>query len=186
MKLYAYNITNLTDARYFAARGAAMIGFSTSLSTIEEVNAMKDWVDVPQFFLQIKGERDASFVWEWTDRTGIETCLISELDDDTCARFPNMKWMKRMSDITYIAVEELSGIILSCDELNQWEELVKTNNEIIAQLTTMYIPQELKVKEIENLNGVDGILISGSEEDKVGIKNYDELNDFLDQIDIEY
>ena len=59
-KIYARGIDNLTDARYFAAWYVNYIGFNGSSclsggTSLEQVSAIKEWVDVEAFSLDFSG-----------------------------------------------------------------------------------------------------------------------------------
>ena len=61
MKIIANRVTNLTDARYFAAMGVDWIGFdmgTDSQLSIEHVIAFSDWVEGPQFYLDVRGRSE--------------------------------------------------------------------------------------------------------------------------------
>ena len=185
VRLIAYDIANLTDARYFAARGAHMIGFSIDLSSVEEINAIKDWVDVPEFFLHLGAKPSAELVWEWQERTGIDTFLVSGLSEDLPGLFPKAKWISFFDpkqaevnfDLSLLFVQNngLTLISKSSPELESYEDI-----PIYFELDPTNLPA------LENRNQFTGVLLRGSEEDKLGIKSYDEIDDFLDSVEIEY
>jgi hypothetical protein len=186
MKLIAYDITNLTDARYFAARGAHMIGFSVEHSTIEEVNAIKDWVDVPAFFLHLPENPTAELIWEWQDRTGVSSFLVSDISDEVVVLFPKAQWISFLTptqkesylDLSYIFINSSIG----ADSVSLANLSLNLNQDIPAYLE--FSPyKSINLKEEK---WISGVLIQGSEEDKVGLKSYDEIDEFLDTIDLEY
>lgn len=179
MKLIAYDITNLTDARYFAARGACMVGFSATMSSIEQVNAIKDWVDVPAFFLHLPAEASPELIWEWQERTGISTFLISSISEGTMALFPQAKWITFFNgqDIDY----EPAYLFITAEHLNAWKEA-----EISLDETKVYVDFKANQADLDIDDEITGVIIKGSDEDKVGVKSYDAIDDYLDKIEVEY
>lgn len=185
MKLIATDITNLTDARYFAARGAHMIGFNTTLSTPDEINAIKEWVDVPEFFLHLPDNASAELIWEWQDRTGISNFLFSDFDEDEVRRFPD-------AQIIYFPrqLDNLSGdvhyLIIASSLVDAWLQL-KNNTAFEFSDIPTYVEykNEMNIDE-KVVNEFNGVIITGSTEEKIGVKSYDDIDDFLDQLDIEY
>lgn len=171
MRIIAYDIANLTDARYFAARGAHAIGFSTELSSIDEINAMKDWLDVPDFFIRIPAAISAEELWELQERTGISTFLISSIQQDIINLFPAAKWIKYHTDME--DSEEL--VYIFHDALDSPESN-----------TPHYVEVQGPLYDEKMYQGYTGLLFSGSAEDKVGLKAYDDIDDLLDQVDVTY
>ncbi len=186
MKLIAYNITNLTDARYFAARGAEMIGFSSMLSTPEEVNAIKDWVDVPGFFLRIPENASAEYIWEWQEKTGITIFLISALSEDVAALFPSAGWIIFLDGDQEGFDPGISHIFIPAEHTKTWQALEEQfSNPYNEAAAYIEFSADLKISP-DQLSNITGVLIKGSGEDKVGVKSFDEIDDFLDGLEIEY
>ena len=185
MKLIAYDIANLTDARYFAARGAHMIGFSTVLSTVEQVNAMKDWVDVPAFFLHLPPNPSADLIWEWQERTSIDRFLVSNLSDDVLAMFPDAQWMYFFNSNDQAVYHELSCFFIDFNSLPFW--LANKTNFGSSDDMPVYIEYNSETaSKLNEIEEVAGVVIRGSQEDKLGIKSYEEIDDFLDSIEIDF
>lgn len=180
MKLIAYNITNLTDARYFAARGACMLGFSAELSSIEQVNAIKDWVDVPGFFIQLPDNASAEFIWEWQDRTGITTFLLSSLSEDTMSRFPDASWISFFNGVD--SDIELSHLFITSEYFDAWSKRNELSDD--AEVYVDFMANELS--DPERMAHITGVIIKGSDEVKVGVKSFEVIDDFLDRIEVEY
>lgn len=53
MILLADKITNLTAARYFAARGASWLFFDQALTSIPQIHAIREWVEGPKVGLYL-------------------------------------------------------------------------------------------------------------------------------------
>ena len=182
VKLIAYDITNLTDARYFAARGARMIGFSASYSTIEEVNAIKEWVDVPSFFIRLPDEASADLIWEWQERTGISTFLSSGLSEDITALFPDTSWLHYFEKESECPESNL--VFVSIEQIEDWVVKQGEFSSSYSECDGYALFETSMTKDL--IEQLDGLAIKGSDEDKVGLKSFDAIDGFLDQLDIEY
>lgn len=186
MKLIAYDIANLTDARYFAAKGAHMIGFSGELSSIDEVNAIKDWVDVPDFFIKLHESVSAETIWEWSDRTGIENFLVSDLPIETVNLFPHLNWITFYNPGQIEAFDLKNLIFVSYSQIDSFKQHQTTFGSGLEHLEAyLDISDNLSITTIED-ETFSGILISGSEEDEVGVKSYESIDDVLDRIEITF
>ena len=183
MKLIALDINNLTDARYFAARGACMIGFSTRLSTIEEVNAIAGWIDVPEFFLRIERHTDPDHIWEWQERTGIKNMLISELPEETMALFHHIRWMKFLHDVIPEGEADLNAIFIDSNALATWRNMDENTKHLLSDIP-FYLHIDLNAVPADALEDFEGVIISGSDEEMVGVKSYDEIENFLDRLGV--
>ena len=150
-----------------------MIGFSAMKSSVEQVNAIKDWVDVPTFFLHLPAEASAELIWEWQERTGISTFLITTLSEDTMALFPQAKWITFFDgqDIDY----EPTFLFVNAELLHAWN-----TDETSFDETEIYIDFMVNQMDIERKDPITGVIIKGSDEDKVGVKSYDAIDDYLD------
>jgi hypothetical protein len=79
MQLIATGIRTLHDARYFAAMGASWIGFDLSVMSIDEINAISEWVVGPQIFAELK-TADPDQLFDLTQKTGIKGISIPAQD----------------------------------------------------------------------------------------------------------
>ena len=181
MKLIATDIANLTDARYFAARGAHMIGFNTQLSSPDEVNAMKEWVDVPAFFLELPSDASNEDIWEWHDRTDISCFLIEQISEDQMNLFPKAEWIYRVATPENIPLLDVNYLFVPWHLKSQWVE---------NRPFDLNLPVYLEWNEPRSGHDINthfsGVVLSGSAEDKTGVKSYDAIDDFIDTLDIEY
>ncbi len=181
MKLMAYDISNLTDARYFAARGAHAIGFSALASSVEEINAIKAWVDVPIFFLRLPDNPEPELIFEWNERTGIEIMLINQIDEAIMNMFPKLKWVTFYAKKSGIEISDYAFIFIN--DKNSIETILDQRQ---GTETGIFLKYERGTTCFEDFEKVDGLLIKGTREDKLGVKSYEDVDDFLDKFEIEY
>lgn len=176
MKIIANGIANLTDARYFAAMGVDWIGFNLGLNsplTIEHVMAFANWVEGPKFFLDVRGR--------------IETEIAEMLGNFQAAGLLSdaRTSLQHYAGKTIGTLKNGDGVDSSTDTLiytlEQWQQDATPGNSIVVEEVWVEISN---VEEFENLKGsiemISGIVVSGGDEQKVGIKSYDDLDELFE------
>ncbi len=150
-KVIASDITNLTDARYFAARGVDYLMFYMKDIDIEDIIAIKEWVSGPKIIL-------------YFDKN--DTSLIDE------------------------AVLKIEPYALCCDRNNahiisylnghlQIAYLAKIDGTITIELANDNFTSSFEL----STNLPLGIIVQGSDESKIGFKNYDQLDELFDLLE---
>ncbi len=76
-RIIAIQISNLTDARYFAAQGVDYLLFDSSLLSIEKMVEIKEWVEGPGILLSV-GANEAHRLDEYVLRTRAMAIDITE------------------------------------------------------------------------------------------------------------
>ena len=209
IKVKASNITNLTDARYFAAREVEWLGFPLGSGgdavDATVVKAMAEWVDgvkiVGEFELSTADEirRVAELVGTDAVQVGMFTPLVdvrqlagltvtkeividpslseSELEAQLEMYAPYCAYFLLNFSKTGIAWQDLcAGSVISISFL---QKNCKAH-PILLELDCQ--PDELD-EVMEKLSPA-GLSFSGGEEEKVGFKSFDELDELLDQLEI--
>jgi phosphoribosylanthranilate isomerase len=194
------NITNLSDARFGAAAGAAYIGFCFDPSNENYITPLKakeiiDWVT------------GSLVVAEFGDQSLNEIKDISEL--------LNVEVIEVNNRLLPDELLSLGKAIIKKIDVNQFEE-TQLQTEVdayknVADAFHLYASGEIEkidgkqlealCKEVNIIYGLninlDNILtiidsfkpfaisVSGGQEEKAGIKDFDELNELLEKIAIE-
>ncbi|MFK7809477.1 MAG: hypothetical protein AB8F74_16860 [Saprospiraceae bacterium] len=209
--IFAGGITNLTDARYFAARGAQYLSFNldngASLNiSPEKMAAIKEWVEGPSFIgtFQIATADEIAFLIERLDLQliqigpfiSIETLaeknisipIIKEIViEDLNTLVENFKTEEKLfqsfdfiflnfekNGLTWSAIKESSIVF---DLLKNW----KLNSKLV--LAIAHEPSE--TEEILAQINPHGLYLQGGEEEKVGFKSYEDLDEILDVLETE-
>jgi len=178
VKIIAIGVANLTDARYFAAMGADWIGFSMgpdSPLSIEHVMAFADWVEGPEFFLDVRGRSE----------------------DQIAEMLGNFQAAGLLSD-EGVALPHYAGKMITTyahDDTNNdpTDILIYTHRQWLERTPDVYsnVAEEEWVKacnkeEYQSLKRttdmISGIVVSGGEEQKVGIKSYEDLDELIECI----
>ena len=186
MKIIATDITNLTDARYFAAWGVEMMCYNIDPDTegslsIPQFREITEWVEGPSTGIKASGlaipitlaseelEIKNMIIGPFIDKTDLPTsvenvyriCTLEEgwQDDD--------KLILTLSK----AVDKLSE-----NEVSKIKSIT-SNKEV-------YLDGIFKAIDLANIEsfGVTGIILKGGDEEKVGYKSFDELDAVLEAL----
>lgn len=208
IKIKAGAISHLTDARYFAARDVSWLGFSLNATdpqamTNRQVAAIREWVDGPgicgefdlapaediltvaaalaldavqvdQFYpieeLAVLSENAVVIFMEW---------VVSEDDQAEVVA----AWLKEYSPfVDFFVLNYAKGGISMADlaegrpfslrQLADWASLYSVLIETTADGATAV--------QLWKQIGVDGFHLRGGSEERVGYKNFDELDEWFD------
>ena len=208
LKIKASHITNLTDARYFAAKEVEWLSFNFTEGATSYIDPMKaqaiiDWVTVPN----IVGEFDrlsADAINFYTDGWGLQVVQVGFF-----APISTVKAIKNVPIIKEIWIEEFTNPDFLREELLAFSPYVQafqvdfTKNNITwadiknpsAMLTVedlTSICEDFKIilsidfenfmlDEIKTLN-LYGLNLKGGEEERTGVKSFDELDEIFDRV----
>lgn len=210
IKVKAGSITNLTDARYFAAREVEWLGFPIGMGEglIEplQVKAIAEWVDG----VKIVGEFGISKpdeILALCSQIGLDTVQVGMffLPSDL-PELQNLTVIKELVagfDFSESAIEtHLAECADHCDyfllnlsaEGHTWQQVengVPFSADFLKSLCKKYniilqidcLPDEV-AKVLAEIRPY-ALSLSGGEEEKVGVKSFDELDGILDNLEIE-
>jgi phosphoribosylanthranilate isomerase len=201
-RLKASSLTNLTDARYFAAREATWLGFNLDAGSEAYVDptqvlAIREWVDsvliVGEFGLQ-----SASEIREYADFLRLDAVQVSpftppevliELRDLILIRELVFETPPSAHDIRE-ALQPYAGLcawFLLDFEKNRLPmsalppEMPELCREFPLLLACDWTPAQLR-QALEVWQPA-GIALRGGDEEKVGYKSFDELDELLDVLE---
>ena len=210
-KVKASQVTNLTDGRYFAAWEVEWVGFNFELGTdtyvdIQKMKEIRDWLEGPKFVGEF-GLTNAETIRE--------TATFLELDFVQINHFTEVEVIKAVSDIPIIkevlVLKDMdnSDIPNTLQTLNpyvqhflldftkngiSWEEI--KNGEYLDFNILKQICQEFSIilsvdlttdnltEVMETLNP-HGLNLTGGEEEKVGYKSFDDIDEIIEALYIE-
>lgn len=209
-KLKASAITNLTDARYFAAWEVTWLGFNLDSNAENYIapisaKAIKEWVDG----VEIVGEFGLQTAEEIT-----QTANLLELETIQVGQFADIEMVKKLADfsiIKEIIIDKSTTEIELLDQIQDfapycshflldfskngftWSDLKDgkiLSLELIKNICKKHAilmaincpPAELDSLLIE-LNPV-GLNVQGGEEEQIGMKSFDELDEIFEAIEI--
>lgn len=181
-KVIATHITNLTDARYFAAWGVDYLAYiveegreeSIHLSALQEID---QWVEGPESLLMYEGlSVDAtSTIFQ---EAGYKKAILGPFIE------PDSAWDATFRIITALDRSLCSepGSYIFRPENNDVPSEWDAPEDVHIYIDVDQSPQELK--SISQYPYVAGIVVRGSQEQKVGVKTYDELTDLFESLEV--
>jgi len=205
-KIKASAITNLTDARYFAAWDVEWMGFSLDPASDHfvdpnTVHAIKDWVEGPQ----ITGEfnlQSAADIQSLVDNLNLDAIQVGPftpvetlMDLDT--QVPVIKEIifeasKQASDIETILEAHAAHCAYFLFNFDS-NGLALTNlpvplpwlKEVCAEYPILLSIADLNDQLDTILDDIQptGLSVRGGEEEKVGYKSFDELDDLFEALE---
>ena len=209
-KVKASSITNLTDARYFAAWEVEWLGFnlesgSENSVSPQFVNAVKDWVDgvkiIGEFGLASPNEINLAV--ESMNLDGVQVGMFTSLNEvSEMGNIPIIKEIIIASEISENGLNEiLKNFAPHCEAfiLNFDKNRISFNNikseKILSSAILQNFCQNYPIilslnldanilSEISETINPLGINVLGGEEEKVGVKSFDELDEIFESIEI--
>lgn len=203
----ASQITNLTDARYFAARGVEYLSFNLDAGTEsaispQQLNAIKEWVEGPKiigaFGLQEVGEIKTAI--NYIELEAVQLSMFSKTETfKSGLAVPIFFEIVAESDSLSGIFELIEGQAINVDyfilDLSKsriaFESIDKEQQSQLKEICTQHKVFLNLFDQAETINHVlkkvqpYGLVLSGGAEEKVGLKSYDELDDILDVLELE-
>lgn len=205
----AGSIANLTDARYFAAREVHFLGFCLDDSSgnyvqAAVVKAMKEWIEGPKIVGEfgLQSTEEILFAVENIGLDAVQLSMFSAVDKSVL-REKTIVIQEIVAEKTTLAgdfwqkIEQLGSesdyLYLDFEKNNiSWNDLLR-NPEISIELlqracqkykiflSLPFLPTQLKT--IVNVLQPAGIAVKGGEEEQVGVKSFDDLDEIFDLIE---
>ena len=209
-KVKASAVTNLTDARYFAAWEVEWLGFNLNQGTDDYIDpnamvAIKEWVDG----VQIVGEfnlPDLETVQFAIDHLGIDQVQVGQLVDNEVLlalreklEIPIIQEIiidgDEAPETTINLLEEKKGLVdtfllnfeqnkidLFKDDFSLQDVLKDICSRFPVLIAAHFSAEQLNqlLEKVEPL----GISLKGGAEEKVGYKSFDELDEIFEEIEI--
>ncbi len=184
-KVKAGNITNLSDARYCAGMGVDWLGFPANTIDPKTFGEITGWVSGPQFVLEIADhthpeEYQVEFIQ--INCQELENSAFSKARLIVTLAFADWETSKELIRKNKDRVEFLLVTHLTGDHQNDSEKV-----KSMSDLVEVYIDLDSAPYSLDDVLkfGVAGISISGNQELKPGLKDYAELADVLEQLEVD-
>lgn len=187
MRIIATDIANLTDARYFAAWGVEAMAYNiepsaTGSLTSAQLNEIVNWVEGPDVIIKMEGLQVPENLTEVKAAIDVQGVIIGPyIEAGELPVFENVYRICSLED----GGQDSDHLILSFPF-----EIGKISNQQKEKILTMTGGKEVfldanftasDLGQIAEL-GFVGIILKGGEEEKVGFKSYDELDEILETI----
>ncbi|MDB4539191.1 MAG: hypothetical protein P8M17_05820 [Saprospiraceae bacterium] len=211
IKIKASQITNLTDARYFAAWEVEWLGFNFDQGTEhyilpQNMKAIKEWVEgvkmVGEF--SFATAEDINEAVELLELHTVQVGMFTEvpvLKKITAA--PVIKEVVISPDVDEVSLKNhleqcaphVEYFLLSFEKSGTTWEMLKNGESQIGSVLLKKLCAKYKIILSINLsqNSLDEILsipnlhalnVTGGEEEKVGVKSFDELDEIFETLEI--
>lgn len=184
-KIYASNVGNLSDARYFAARGVDYIGFllNSDIPTAS-IKEMMDWVEGPTYIGEIATLDSTPAIIESTIELDIQKVstgpffngyIPPSLLQISTHIYPDFNKNQEEAilkiDVPFekLIIDELSAVSQYCSQGQIWLDLEYDVAHVL--------------EVIKSINPY-GLIIRGGDEEKVGLKNFEDLDEIFDLIEV--
>jgi phosphoribosylanthranilate isomerase len=208
-KVKATAVTNLTDARYFAAWEVAWLGFNfnTGEDTYippQTMKAIKEWVDGVKIIGEF-GLQPAEDIMAAVDLLELDAVQLDTFAATETLQFLHQQEVPVIKEMVLAEASELNQLepqlqeqstyvdyfLLNFDKNGiQWSSLHSQEIEQLKYLSERYpvllsigISGE-EVLEMLDTVSIAGISVRGGEEEKVGFKSFDELDDIFEALEV--
>ncbi len=195
-KIKGSHITNLTDARYFAAWGAEWLGFCLDINaekyiSPDKIIEIKEWVDGAKITLEF-GNQSLDEIQAIVEKIKPHTIEIP-IENFTSQYFDlNVEMILRIDSIasmTSILVNESVYFLIDFSKLHLSWEKIKANPELLNLIISLSKQVNLildinfskeNIEEIIEKIPFYAMNLKGGEEEKVGFKSFEILDDILE------
>ena len=207
LKIKASQITNLTDARYFAAKEVEWLSFNFVEHTDNYIEPMRgramfDWVEVPHIVGEFDGF-DADAVNFYAENWGLKAVQIGQKTEVFDVKSAYI--LKEITVESHTTADILRGLLspfknmvaafqLNFDAPNMSFSDIKNNKCALdlADLSSLcaafniILNVDFQLVELEDIIDLKpfGLSLKGGEEERVGVKSYDELDEIFDKLEI--
>lgn len=183
-KVKGSGIQHLTDARYFASRGATWLGFDAgtsdnALENAQNVSAIKEWVDgvilIGEFDVQ-----PVEIITRWIQISGVEGIQIpGHRATDILPFIPSELFV-----IIDFSKKEDSELMRSLAPYSNAFLLNPSNQKYDFPILYNWDNSQENLIDFLQIFSPVGISLKGGMEEKVGIKSFDELDEIMDALTI--
>ncbi len=210
-KIKASNISNLTDARYYAAWYVDWLGFDLRASventlSLAEVKAIKEWIEGPVIVGEIdlldfeKAKEIINFLELEAIQVGMYTPIaqLQSLQDYTIIKEVVVEPGMKVSDLEAHLAEYfdvVSYFLLDFDKNGiDWQQIKEGISFSVEFLQAICERQEIllsihhqptEIEEILERIQPYGLSVKGGIEEKVGFKSFDEVDEIFEILEEE-
>lgn len=205
-RIKASQITNLTDARYFAAREVEWLGFNLDAGTENfihphNIKAIKEWLEGPKIVGEF-GMQDNSEIKAAADFLALDMIQVGQFTDVSSLALGNVSVIKEFVmekgtdyyDLRSSLESDSANVdffLLNYAKNNISWEAIATKKSTLKDLCSRFkiiLSLDFEMNELEDVLQtipVHGLNLTGGEEEKVGFKSFDELDEILDALEVE-
>jgi len=181
LQIKAGNISNLTDARYFAAMGVQWLGFNfrkdePNALQLEDAKTIQNWISGPTIVAEFN-TIEVDYIFEICHQ--LQTNFIQIPDHENLQKLQQDYKIIQVCDNISERKLYAKHVRLPMQSIEQVNAALTDHQKIIFKINEDI---ELTKNIIKNAQ-LWSIEIQGSNEQEVGLKSYDELNDLMDWLE---
>ena len=187
MKVIATDIANLTDARYFAAWGVDAMAYSIDANgenalTPAQLKEITDWVEGPVTMIKMEGLEIPESLEEVLSTIQVDGVIVGPFID-----ISTHKEIEKVYRICTLEDGYQDGEFLVLTLATEVSKLSATQIESIKTITaskSVFLDARFTASDLSTIEslGFEGIILKGGEEEKVGYKSFDELDEILEAL----
>ncbi len=192
MLIKASRITNLTDARYFAAKEVDFLGFNLEEGTEGHLDpmymkAIREWVEGPKIVGEFSRSSTA-YVREAASFFGLDAVQVTA---DYAAQLADLEGLTVILEINANAelatldVQSLSPFVtyfLVKLDGAQLSESWKLSESLLSKMLLQTDTTTEQLAELLEILKPAGLSLVGSEEEQVGVKSFDEIEAIFEML----
>lgn len=205
-RIKASQITNLTDARYFAAREVEWLGFNLDTGTENfvhphNIKAIKEWLEGPKIVGEF-GMQDSSEIIAAIEFLNLDAIQVGMYADTNALASQSVSIIKEIvvekttdyNDLRNTLETNAANVAIFLLDYSKnnipWKSLASNKNTLKDLCHEFKIILSIDFEFAELLEILDsiqiyGLSLTGGEEEKVGFKSFDELDEILDALEVE-
>ena len=211
VKVKASQITNLTDARYFAAWEVEWLGFNFDQGSAhyilpQNMKAIKEWVEG----VKVVGEfsfataEDINEAVELLELHAVQVGMFTEVSVlEKITEAPVIKEVVISPEVDEVSLENhleqcashVEYFLLSFEKSGTTWEMLKNGESQIGNILLEKLCAKYKIilsinlsqdslEEILAIPNLHALNVKGGEEEKVGVKSFDELDEIFEALEI--
>lgn len=181
IKIYASMVSNLTDARYFAAMGVELIGFDLDSDISQStIGSIVSWVEGPTFVGETSLVDISTKLQNNLTEIGLSTFLLSPFNENALPSALIRYTTSHKGKLTDPCVLKIDQKFEALNE-SEIENLYFKLEGLKCYLDIEVKPSDLKrlIDEVKPY----GLVVRGGDEERVGVKTFEDLDDLFDALE---
>jgi phosphoribosylanthranilate isomerase len=206
MHLAALHVANLTDARYFSAYEVAWMGFcldsgSDAYLAPQKIKEIRDWVEGPAIFGEM-GTQSPSEIAELVQYCQLDGIVAGMFSDPAAlAEIPGLRILQELvvdrsaaagewSAVAEKAAPYAEGFVLDLSKnAIRWDELIEGSQPLLEEIRALcrqyrvWLHADWHVHQlpaVQEILAPAGLCIHGGHEIRPGVKNFDDLDEWME------
>lgn len=188
-KIIAADLQNLTDARYFAAWLVEYISYDLSHPNIDlvKIKEIMDWVEGPINIARYSGLEQKSDIIAQLEALSIDHIILGPFANKELVDSDWQIIQTVLLDDNVVILDSGRTYIFQSDQ--SFSKLSQSLKDSLRQLCSenkVYLDCEFNSSDVDDilLLGVEGLVLRGGEEEKVGVKTYEVLDEIFEALEL--